>query len=236
LIRLHVGGKCCSGCSLCDVDAPCATSMGGCSLYRRSLNGPHIPEACPHGRVGVLQVHVVDSVIDISCGDGTNTVRWLANVAVARYDRAGCKGYLLLGAAPAAAASCVATVALIVCRRVRRAGRVTHVFNPKLQLDLPLDAKIVDVFEDGDHVAVETSLGACVCACVGVCVVPVCLCVVPAWVKCSSYSHMRLVLRRGAMQVAAPSHPVRRRTGVRVTHPATAPGDDEAATPPRPPA
>ncbi len=48
--------------------------------------------ALPH------QVHVMDAVIDVSCGEGTNTVRWMAHVAIAMYDRAGCKGYLQLGA------------------------------------------------------------------------------------------------------------------------------------------
>jgi hypothetical protein len=39
----------------------------------------------------------MDAVVDVSCGEGTNTVRWMAHVAIAMYDKAGCKGYLQLG-------------------------------------------------------------------------------------------------------------------------------------------
>ena len=57
---------------------------------------PHDPT--PSRRALPRQVHVMDAVIDVSCGEGTNTVRWMAHVAIAMYDRAGCKGYLQLGA------------------------------------------------------------------------------------------------------------------------------------------
>ena len=35
-----------------------------------------------------LMVHVKEKVVAISCGDGTQPVRWLANVGLARYDDA----------------------------------------------------------------------------------------------------------------------------------------------------
>lgn len=36
-----------------------------------------------------LMVHVKEKVVAISCGDGSQPVRWLANVGLARYDEAG---------------------------------------------------------------------------------------------------------------------------------------------------
>lgn len=76
----------------------------------------------------------MDTVVDISCGDGRQTTRWLAQVAIARYDRTGCQGYMQLGVP-------------------------TKVYNPTTRDDVPLGDTIKNHFHDGDHVVVETSIG-----------------------------------------------------------------------------
>jgi hypothetical protein len=95
LIRLHVRGSAVGG---MDVLAFSARFPRGMALRHDSCltMSPHDPT--PSRRALPRQVHVMDAVIDVSCGEGTNTVRWMAHVAIAMYDRAGCKGYLQLGA------------------------------------------------------------------------------------------------------------------------------------------
>ena len=43
------------------------------------------------------QAHVADAVVDVSCGEGEQKARWLAHVAIARYDAVASKGYMQLG-------------------------------------------------------------------------------------------------------------------------------------------
>lgn len=88
--------------------------------------------------------------IDISCGHGDTTVKWLGHVAIARSDEASCRGYLRLGMG----SSC-SNILLIDSLT----GVPTAVISHRTDISLPLDQKIKDVIQDGDHVDIETSLG-----------------------------------------------------------------------------
>ena len=70
------------------------------ALKRSSIQfGSAVPDVLAGVWVVVVrhQAHVADAVVDVSCGEGTNTVLWLANVAIALYDKVSSKGYLQLG-------------------------------------------------------------------------------------------------------------------------------------------
>ncbi len=100
-------------------------------------------------------------MIDVCCGQGEQQARWLANVAVARYDAVNSKGFLKLG--NTFAHSVVLGIALenagatyYAGRAGRFAGGPKRIFKPSMQVDVPFHLKIKDIFEDGDHIVVET--------------------------------------------------------------------------------
>lgn len=63
---------------------------------------PHLSRECSfHVLVLVcLQAHVKEKVITIPCSQGTQTLKWLGHVAIARYDEKDTKGWLELGMFP----------------------------------------------------------------------------------------------------------------------------------------
>lgn len=81
-----------------------------------------------------ITAHIHGKTIAISCGDATQRLKWLAHVAIARWDDENCQGWKRLG---------VPTV----MRAKRKDGD---------ELDMGLNIR--DVLQNGDHVFVESSL------------------------------------------------------------------------------
>jgi hypothetical protein len=81
-----------------------------------------------------LTVHVHGKEIDISAGDATQRVKWLAHVAIARWDDENGQGWKRLG------------VPLVAKLRNKNGP------------DVDLSATIRDVLRNGDHIYIETSL------------------------------------------------------------------------------
>ncbi|KAJ1406949.1 hypothetical protein B484DRAFT_456707 [Ochromonadaceae sp. CCMP2298] len=81
-----------------------------------------------------INVHVHGKTINISCGDATQRLKWLAHVAIARWDAENCQGWKRLGMPT-------------TVRAKRKDGD-----------EVDMGMTIRDVLQNGDHVFIETSL------------------------------------------------------------------------------
>ena len=79
-----------------------------------------------------MHVHILDKTIIISCGVGTQRLRWLGNVAISRWDEEEFQGWRYLG---------------VPLRMTNAQG-----------VDLDLGGTIRDLFEDGEEVTVTPSV------------------------------------------------------------------------------
>eukprot|EP01033_Poteriospumella_lacustris_P018539 gene18539-13346_t len=78
--------------------------------------------------------HVYDKVVNISCGDASQRIKWLAHVAIARWDEIQYQGWKRLG--------------------IPTSVRLNH----KDGEELDMNANIRDILRSGDHVHIETSI------------------------------------------------------------------------------
>lgn len=80
-----------------------------------------------------IHATVHDKEMKISCGPGTQRIKWLGHVAIARYDEMNYQGWKVLGVP-------------------------THLEKVETGEPLMLGAVIKDVLVDGDRVKIETSI------------------------------------------------------------------------------
>ena len=78
-----------------------------------------------------IKATINGKTMSISVGDASQRIKWLAHVAIARWDEENCQGWKLL-------------------------GTPTSVRNGKREIDMGLVIK--DVLQDGDHVTIFSSL------------------------------------------------------------------------------
>mmetsp|Transcript_19179 Transcript_19179/g.20793 ORF Transcript_19179/g.20793 Transcript_19179/m.20793 type:complete len:118 (-) Transcript_19179:25-378(-) len=81
-----------------------------------------------------LYVHVREKTITVSCGDASQRIKWLAHVAIARWDDQNCQGWKTLGIPTSV-------------RLYKKDGD-----------DVDMNLSIREVAKNGDHLFVETSL------------------------------------------------------------------------------
>jgi N-terminal of Par3 and HAL proteins len=81
-----------------------------------------------------ITAYVCGKNIVISCGDGSQTVKWLGNVAIARWDDSTCQGWKKLGAP-------------ISIRHQTKEG-----------VELDMSSSINEVIQNGDRVYIFSSL------------------------------------------------------------------------------
>eukprot|EP01031_Cornospumella_fuschlensis_P028699 gene28699-34647_t len=81
-----------------------------------------------------LHVHIHEKLITVACGDANQKVKWLAHVAIARWDEKDSQGWTRLG------------IPLSV-----------HL-NSKDGEEVDMNKKICEVLSNGDHVFVDSSL------------------------------------------------------------------------------
>lgn len=103
-----------------------------------------------------LTAHVHGKAINISCGDATQRLKWLAHVAIGMYRNRHCASiishYVIL-------IVCLARWDTENCQGWKRLGMPTVVRAKKKDGDeLDMGMTIRDILQDGDHVYVETSL------------------------------------------------------------------------------
>lgn len=79
-----------------------------------------------------MHCHVLETTIEVSCGNGNQRLKWLGNVAISRYDQEDFQGWKVLG----------------VAKSIKN-GEGT---------ELELGATIKDVLSDGDEVTVVPSV------------------------------------------------------------------------------
>ena len=93
-------------------------------------------ENVPHSKLTFwhINVHILDKKMYISVGDATQRIKWLAQVAIARWDTDNNQGW-------------------------KRLGIPTTVRHQRLNgNELDMNAIIRDVLRDGDHIFIESSL------------------------------------------------------------------------------
>ena len=79
-----------------------------------------------------LHVHVLSKTVVVSCGLGTQRLRWLGSVAISRWDEGSFEGWRYLG---------------VPVKMIDGKGK-----------ELDMGGTIRDLFEDGDEITVETSI------------------------------------------------------------------------------
>ena len=91
-----------------------------------------------------------EKVIVVPCGEGSQRVKWLGHVAIARWDEANYQGWKELGACSALSSPSHESVALVT-------GQPTAVLRQDGE-EIDLGFAIKDTLEDGDTVVVKHSL------------------------------------------------------------------------------
>jgi hypothetical protein len=105
-----------------------------------------------------VHVHVLEKTIIVSCGVGTQRIRWLGNVAIARYDEDNYEGWRTLG---------VPTKVVKILnnnkngssgRGEKGGGKSSGGDDDSEEKVLNLDETVKDLLKDGDEVRVESSV------------------------------------------------------------------------------